>query len=122
IGGFELLALLGKGGMGRVFKARQKSLDRLVALKVLSTALAKDPTYVERFHREALSAGALVHPNVVRVIDHGFDAANGVHFIAFEFVDGVTVGRMLARRTKLPEAEALAMARAVAQGLACAEA
>ncbi|MBI3724541.1 protein kinase [bacterium] len=122
VAGYELLALLGKGGMGKVWKARQKSLERPVALKVLSTVLAKDPTYVERFHREALAAGALHHPNIVSVIDHGIDPASGVHYIAFELVDGVSVGQLLAKRTKLPEREALAIVRAVAQGLTCAEA
>ncbi|HZU99226.1 MAG TPA: protein kinase [Planctomycetota bacterium] len=121
IAGFELLKLLGEGGMGKVFKARQKSLDRLVALKVLSPQLAIDTEYVARFHREALAAAQLKHPNVVGVIEHGTDQVNGVHFIAFEFLDGMSVENILKAKKKFPEREALAIARAVASALAQAE-
>jgi serine/threonine-protein kinase len=121
IGGFELVKLLGEGGMGKVFKAKQKSLDRLVALKVLSPQLASDREYVERFHREAIAAAQLKHPNVVGVIEHGTDPQNGMHFIAFEFLDGMSVESMLKAKKKFPEREALAITRAIASALATAE-
>ena len=65
IAGFRLLGRLGKGGMGSVYRARQISMDREVALKVLDSALAKDQAFVERFLREARAMGAIAHPNVV---------------------------------------------------------
>src|SRR5437016_963350 len=74
VAGFKLLGTLGEGGMGKVFKARQKSIDRLVALKVLTPKLSEDQSYVERFEREAKAAGKLSHPNIVAVIDRGEDA------------------------------------------------
>jgi serine/threonine protein kinase len=69
LGGFELIAKVGQGGMGAVFKARQKSLDRIVALKVLPPGIAKDHVFIERFVREARSSAKLNHPNVVGGID-----------------------------------------------------
>ena len=72
IGGYEILARLGQGGMGAVYKARQVSMDRIVALKVLPPRLAKDEAYVQRFLREARSAAALQHPNIVQGIDVGY--------------------------------------------------
>src|SRR5581483_8401290 len=108
IGGFEVLARLGEGGMGQVFKARQKSIDRLVALKVLTPKLAQDRDYVERFEREAKAAGKLTHPNIVGVIDRG-EQTNGpapVRWIAFEFVDGSSLESKL-KHGRLSEREAL---------------
>ena len=77
IGGFSLVRQLGQGGMGQVFLARQKSLDRLVALKVLQPALSKDEEFLARFHREARAAALFQHPNVAAVIDAGQDTENG---------------------------------------------
>src|SRR5262245_12399020 len=72
---FEILGVLGSGGMGVVFKARQKALDRIVALKVLPPATALAPGFAERFHREAKAMARLAHPNIVAV--HEFGEANG---------------------------------------------
>src|SRR5581483_3995466 len=69
LGGFEILKELGRGGMGTVYLARQKSLDRLVALKVMSARRAKDPTFVARFMREAYAAAQISHHNVVQIYD-----------------------------------------------------
>ncbi|NQT86612.1 protein kinase, partial [bacterium] len=71
IGGYEVLEQLGKGGMGTVFKARQVSMDRLVALKVLPRKLGADEAYVARFVREARAAAKLTHPNIVQGYDVG---------------------------------------------------
>jgi len=86
IGDFRLRKKLGQGGMGEVFLATQVSLDRDVALKVLSKELAKRPGFVERFLREARSMAKIDHPNAVRV--YAAEAHRGLHFVAIEYVDG----------------------------------
>jgi serine/threonine-protein kinase len=121
LSGFKLLKELGQGGMGKVFLARQTSLDRVVALKVLVPELAADAEFVGRFHREAKSAARFQHPNIVAVFDQGQDPSSGVHYIAFEFVDGGSLEELLERRVRLPEAEALTIVRAVATALEYAE-
>jgi len=124
IAGYEILDQLGEGAMGRVFKARQASLDRLVALKVLNPSLAReDPTFVDRLQAEAKAGAKLAHQNVVGVIDQGKCPRSGIQYVAFEFVDGVTAKDLLAQRPGrvMPEGEALALALAVAEALVCAE-
>ena len=86
LGGFEILEKLGQGGMGAVYKARQVSLDRIVALKVLKPSLTKDPEFIARFRQEALASAKLNHPNVVQGIDVGCD--KGMLYFAMEFVEG----------------------------------
>jgi len=115
IGGFEILETLGKGGMGTVYKARQVSMDRLVALKVLPPRLAKNEAFVQRFVREAHSAARLNHPNIVQGIDVG--EAEGCHYFAMELVDGPTVKDLLKREGRLDEKKALSIVGAVARAL-----
>lgn len=93
IGNYELLAKLGQGGMGMVFKARQVSLNRLVALKVLSAKLAQEEEYRKRFLHEARAVARLDHPNIVNAIDVGF--ADEVFYFAMEYVDGESLGQIL---------------------------
>ena len=123
VAGFEVFDLIGQGTMGRVFKARQKSLDRMVALKVLNRSLAEeDPTYVERFQQEARAAARLQHPHIVAVIDQGTCPRTGAQYIAFELIDGETARELLTKQgNRLEEREALAIALAVAEALSCAE-
>lgn len=124
IAGYEILEQIGEGAMGRVFKARQASLDRLVALKVLNPSLAmEDPTFVDRLQAEAKAGAKLAHQNVVGVIDQGKCPRTGIQYVAFEFVDGVTAKELLAQRPGgvMPQGEALALALAVADALVCAE-
>ena len=73
----EILELLGKGGMGAVYKARQPGLDRLVAVKILPPEISRDPTFTERFQREARALARLSHPHIVAVYDFGQTEANG---------------------------------------------
>ena len=120
LAGYEILSLLGEGSMGRVYKARQKSLERMVALKVLTPRVSKDKMYIERFHREARSAATLTHQNVVLVIDQGMDAGTGLHYIAFELVEGTNLEDELERRKRFPEKQALEIGLGVARALACA--
>jgi len=116
IPGFKLVSELGRGGMGKVYKARQLSLNRDVAIKVLPAKLAKTPGYIERFQREARSAGQLVHPNVVQVIQIG-ETEQKHHYIVMEFVDGPTVQALMKERKRLPEGEAVEIMRQVAMAL-----
>ncbi|MFC1806545.1 serine/threonine-protein kinase, partial [Planctomycetota bacterium] len=115
IGGFEILGRLGQGGMGTVYKARQVSMNRVVALKVLPPKLAKDKSFVQRFIREAQSAASLQHPNIVQGIDVG--VADGYYYFAMEFVDGSTVKDLITRQGRVDERRALEIARDVARAL-----
>jgi serine/threonine-protein kinase len=115
IGGYEVVARLGKGQMGSVYKARQVSLDRIVALKVLPSRLAGDKRYLQRFLREAKAAGRLNHPNIVTAVEFG--ESNGLYYYAMDFVDGVNVGEILEEEGKLGEDEALAVALQIAKAL-----
>ena len=113
--GYEILAKLGQGGMGAVYKARQSRLNRLAALKVLSPDLAADPGFVTRFQREASAAANLSHPNVVQVYSAG--EHEGTHYIAMEFVDGETLREHIERHGRLHPREAVAVAVYVAEAL-----
>jgi serine/threonine protein kinase len=93
IHGYEILGVLGRGSMATVYKARQVSLARVVALKVLHPALALNPSYTRRFEREAQAAARLSHPNIVGALDVGED--RGLRYLAMEFVDGRTVAQVL---------------------------
>ena len=120
IGGFEIVSKIGQGAMGAVFKARQKSLDRIVALKILPPSVAKDKAFTQRFVREARASAKLSHPNVVTGIDVGQDPKLGVWYFAMEFVEGPTCKQLLEERGTLPEDEALKIARDIAGALECA--
>src|SRR5512136_722977 len=85
LGGFELLGRLGKGGMGTVLKARQVSMDRLVALKILPRKLAQNEAFVKRFFREARAAAAVHHPHIVQAHDVGL--TDGYYYFAMEYVE-----------------------------------
>ncbi len=113
--GYEVLGKLGSGSMASVFKARQLSLDRIVALKVLTRKLAANAEYVERFHQEGRAVAKLNHPNIVQVID--VDAADGLHFLVMEYVDGPSVGDELAAGKVYPEPQAIGVIVQVARAL-----
>ncbi len=102
----EILECLGRGGMGVVYKARQKSLNRLVALKLLAPERVGDTQFAERFTREAQALAALNHPNIVTIYDFG--QAGGFYFLLMEFVDGLNLRQLLRARKLTPE-EALAV-------------
>ena len=115
LGGYELLGKIGQGAMGAVFKARQTSMDRVVALKVLPQRLARNKEFVARFLREARSAGRLNQPSIVQAFDAG--EADGYYYIAMEYVDGPSVDALLKTGNALAERRALEIARDVAQAL-----
>ena len=89
----EILELIGKGGMGAVYKARQRELDRIVALKILPPDIGKDAAFAERFTREARALAKLNHPGIVTIYDFG--RADGLYFFLMEYVDGVSLQQLL---------------------------
>jgi len=105
-GDYEILAELGAGGMGRVFKARHVTLQREVALKVLGRAFASDEAYRQRFLKEARAAARLNHPNIVQIYDFG--RVDETFYIAMEFVRGESVGDRIRRQGRFTEADAVA--------------
>lgn len=118
LGGYEIRGLLGTGGMGAVYVARQLSLDREVALKVLAPHLASNAAFVERFHREARSIAKLNHPNILQVYDVGND--QGHYFIAMELIRGETLTAKLQHRGYLEWRECADYILQAARGLASA--
>jgi eukaryotic-like serine/threonine-protein kinase len=117
-GRYELEELVGTGGMSSVYRARDRVLDRHVAIKILHERFTRDEDYLERFRREARAAAQLSHPNIVTVIDRGDE--EGRPFIVFEFVDGETLKRLVEREAPLPVGEALELSLQVAEALAFA--
>src|SRR3954469_14530616 len=115
---YELEELCGSGGMSTVFRARDRQLDRRVAIKILHQRYLEDPEYVERFRREARAVARLSHPNIVTVIDRGED--DGRQYIVFEHVDGENLKELVQRSGRLPVRDAVELALAVADGLAFA--
>ncbi len=113
----EILECLGRGGMGVVYKARQKSLHRLVALKLLAPERADDPEFAARFAREARALAALNHPHIVGV--HDFGEAGGFFYLLMEYVDGVNLRQLLQSR-KLSPREALRIVPPICEALQCA--
>jgi len=118
---YELEELVGTGGMSSVFRARDRVLDRDVALKILHERHLEDDEHVERFRREARAVARLSHPNIVTVIDRG-EADDGRHFIVFEYVDGENLKELIDRTGPLPVNSALELAAGIARGLAFAHA
>jgi predicted Ser/Thr protein kinase len=110
----EILAFIGKGGMGAVYKARQPALDRLVALKILPPQAISSPGFSERFNREARALARLSHPNIVGV--HEFGQVNGLPFLIMEFVDGPNL-RQLEQAGKLSPREALLIVPQICEAL-----
>ncbi len=110
----EVLEMIGRGGMGVVYKARQKSLNRLVALKLLAPERADDPQFAARFEKEALALAALNHPNIVTV--HQSARAGGFYFLLMEFVDGVNLRQAMRAGRFTPE-QALAIVPPVCEAL-----
>jgi serine/threonine protein kinase len=89
-GRYQMLARLGEGGMGVVYKARQTSIDRTLALKMLNPQMAQDPTWVQRFYNEAKACSRLQHPNTIRMYDFG-QTSDGRLFMTMEFLDGISL-------------------------------
>src|SRR5689334_19177810 len=119
IANFELLERIGQGGMGTVFKARQVSMDRVVALKVLPPSMAKQKKFIERFVREARASARLNHPNIVNGIDVGHD--NGLYYFAMEYVEGENLIDTV-KKGRLSEARCIDIGKAISAALSHAHA
>src|SRR5438876_1041193 len=117
LGHYEILAPLGAGGMGEVYKARDKQLEREVAIKVLPQALARDPERLARFDREAKVLAALNHPNIAMI--YGLVESDGGRALVMELVNGDTLGARI-KRGFMPPAEAFNVARQIAEALEAA--
>jgi serine/threonine-protein kinase len=120
IPGYKILGKLGAGAMAIVYKARQLSLNRMVAIKVLPKRFSENQEYVERFYKEGQAAGRLNHPNIVQAIDVG--EAGGYHYFVMEYVEGKTIADDLVEGEVFSEAEALDIIIQVAKALAHAHA
>ncbi|MFJ2576042.1 protein kinase [Kitasatospora aureofaciens] len=119
-GRYELVEILGVGGMATVWRGVDRVLGRQVAVKVLNGGLADDPRFAERFSREAQHAAMLVHPRIVMVFDSGVD--QGTPFIVMELVHGRSLAAVLAQQPTLPVERAVGIAAAVCEALAVAHA
>ena len=117
LGSYDILAPIGSGGMGEVYRARDPKLDRLVAIKILPPGLATNPDFLARFQREAKAVAALNHPNLVGIYD--FNADGDQVFAVMELLEGETLADCLLRGP-LPPRKAIALATQIAQGLAAA--
>jgi serine/threonine-protein kinase len=115
IPGFKILQKIGSGAMASVYKARQLSLDRIVALKILPKRLSEDPAFVERFYKEGRAAAKLSHNNIVQAIDVGEHL--GYHYFVMEYVDGQTIYDALAERRCYREPDALDIIIQIAKAL-----
>jgi serine/threonine-protein kinase len=114
--GYQILSKLGSGAMATVYKAKQISLDRLVAIKVLPKSYSEDRDYVERFYKEGKAAAKLNHPNIVQAIDVG--EAGGLHYFVMEYVEGYSLYDELAKGKVFQEEEALRVTIMIAKALA----
>nr|MCU0871656.1 protein kinase [Pirellulaceae bacterium] len=115
IGEYVVLDKLGQGGMGVVVKARHRRMDRLVAIKVLSSAAMETPSLVQRFYREVKTAARLIHPNIVMAYDAG--EYEGMHFLVMELVEGHNLASVVSRCGPLPVAFAVDCIQQAARGL-----
>src|SRR5215472_3473176 len=111
----EIIELLGQGGMGTVYKARQPQLDRFVALKILSAELSAQPAFAERFTREARALARLNHPNIVAVYDFG--KAGDLYYFIMEYVDGMNLSQLEAAKKRLDPGQALSIVPKICEAL-----
>src|SRR5436853_4921963 len=117
LGGYEIVAAIGAGGMGEVYRARDTKLNRDVALKILPEAFASDPDRLARFTREAQTLASLNHPNIAHI--HGLEESNGVRALVMELVEGDDLSQRIARGP-IPLDEALPIAKQIAEALEAA--
>ncbi len=120
LGSYQILEMLGEGGMGAVFKAHHVHLGKVVALKILSPRVTGSATSVARFKREMKAVGSLIHPNIVQAFDAG--EVDGIHYIAMELIEDIDLHRLVREQGPLSVADACAAVCQVAAALAAAHA
>jgi WD40 repeat protein/serine/threonine protein kinase len=118
LGHYEIVARIGQGGMGDVYKGYERALDRFVAIKVLPAELARSDDFVRRFRAEATAAAKLIHPNIIQIYYIGEES--GHHFFAMQYVEGESLADLLSRKEKLSVDETLAIVEQALSGLAAA--
>src|SRR6267143_460229 len=119
-GRFEILQMLGIGGMGAVYKAHDRDIERIIVLKCIRPDLAAHPEIIQRFTQELLLARQIAHKNVIRIFD--VRDSGGLKFITMEYVQGQDLSSLVESRGKLTIAESVAIVMQVCSGLACAHA
>jgi serine/threonine protein kinase len=115
VGNYVVLEQVGIGGMGQVYMAQHRKMERIVAVKILPAETTKSPDALRRFHREAKAAARLSHPNIVTA--HDADVARGVHFLVMEYVDGTNLSALVKANGPLPVHQALACLVQASRGL-----
>lgn len=115
---YEIISRIGYGGMADVYKAQDRKLNRLVAVKVMKAEFREDSSFVAKFQKEAQAAAKLSHPNVVNVYDVGED--RGLQYIVMELIEGITLKNYIAKKGKLSVKEATSIAIQVSLGLEAA--
>ena len=119
VAGYQILERVGRGGMGTVYRAKQLSLDRIVAFKVLSPSLAWDKEFIERFMKEARAAARLVHPNIARALGVGKEGT--IYYLAMEYMSGGSIEEKIEQEGRIAPDRAVPMLMDTARGLAYAE-
>ncbi|HEX9185926.1 MAG TPA: tetratricopeptide repeat protein [Vicinamibacteria bacterium] len=114
-GRYEIVSILGQGGMGRVYKARDRELDKLIALKTIRLDTAEGIEALQRFKQELLLARKVTHKNVVRIFDLG--EADGIKFFTMEYIEGDSLKTVIRRKGRIPPAEAAALSRQILSAL-----
>src|SRR5271168_3959801 len=115
LGGYTIIDKIGAGGMGQVFKALHRRMERTVAIKMLPPAMTKDAAAAARFQREVVAAAKLLHTNIVSAFDA--DQANGVHFLVMEYVEGKDLSASVKKNGPFPVAKAVNYVLQAARGL-----
>src|SRR5262249_27596282 len=105
LGKYEVLAHVATGGMGVVYRAVDRQLRRVVALKVMHPELAANAAILERFRREARHAASLSHPNIVTLFEYDHDVEHDLHYLVMEFIDGINLRRYVDRKGRLKPEE-----------------
>lgn len=112
---YEIIEKIGGGGMAIVYKAKDKLLNRYVAIKVLRHEFTNDQDFIEKFRQESLSAASLTHPNIVSIYDTGVD--ENIYYIVMEYVKGMTLKKYINKKGKIEENEAIKITRQIAEAL-----
>src|SRR5262249_49084133 len=115
VGNYDLLEKTAEGGMGSIYRGRNRQTGQIVAVKIMPAHMASNPTLLKRFEQEFRAASRLDHPNIVRALDYG-DTGNTPYLI-MEFVEGESLGQKIERDGRMPEAESIRIIAQVAQGL-----
>ncbi len=118
LGRYEIIEKIGEGGMAVVYKAKDRLLNRYVAIKILRPEFTKDEQFIENFRKESQAAAGLSHPNIVNVYDVGREG--NINFIVMELIDGKPLSQVIEEKGKLDYKEAISITRQVASALSLA--